>query len=92
MNLEQALQALEVRKMQLQSRIPAQASAMRTRYLKGMVDEEVEAARTRWMSTSAIPNTPFGLRASAVTLAGANLFLPNSPREEQLPAIEPKRF
>ena len=32
--------------MELLSRIPAQASAMRTRYLKGMVEEEVEAART----------------------------------------------
>ena len=45
MNLEQALQALEVRKTQLQSRIPAQVSTMRTRYLKGMVEEEVEAVR-----------------------------------------------
>jgi hypothetical protein len=45
MNLEQALQALEIRKTQLQSRIPAQVSSMRTRYLKGVVEEEVEAAR-----------------------------------------------
>jgi hypothetical protein len=45
MNLEQALQALEVRKTQLQSRIPAHASTMRTRYLKGVVEEQVEAAR-----------------------------------------------
>ena len=45
MNLEQALQALEVRKTQLQSRIPAHASAMRTRYLKEVVAEEVEAAQ-----------------------------------------------
>jgi hypothetical protein len=45
MNLEQALQALEVRKTQLQSRIPAQVSTMRTRYLKGVVEEQVEAAR-----------------------------------------------
>ena len=45
MNLEQALQALEIRKMQLQARIPAQVSTMRTRYLKGVVEEEVEAAR-----------------------------------------------
>jgi len=45
MNLEQALQALEVRKTQLQSRIPAHAPAIRTRYLKEVVEEEVEAAR-----------------------------------------------
>ena len=45
MNLEQALQALEIRKKQLQSRIPAQASAMRKRYLKEVATEEVEAAR-----------------------------------------------
>jgi hypothetical protein len=45
MNLEQALQALAVRKTQFQSRIPAQVSTMRTRYLKGVVEEEVEAAR-----------------------------------------------
>jgi hypothetical protein len=45
MNLEQAMQALEVRKTQLQSRIPAQISILRTRYLKGVIEEEVEAAR-----------------------------------------------
>lgn len=45
MNLEQALQALEVRETQFQSRIPVQGSTMRRRYLKGMVEEEVEAAR-----------------------------------------------
>ena len=45
MNLEQALQALEVRKTQLQSRIPAQISTLRTRYLKGVIEEEVEAAQ-----------------------------------------------
>lgn len=39
------MQALEVRKTQLQSRIPAHAPAIRTRYLKEMVEEEVEAAR-----------------------------------------------
>jgi hypothetical protein len=45
MNLEQALQALEVRKTKFKSRIPAQVSTMRTRYLKGVVEEQVEAAR-----------------------------------------------
>ena len=45
MNIEQAIQALETQKRQFQSKIPAGASAMRTRYLAEMVDEEVEAAR-----------------------------------------------
>ena len=45
MNLECALQALEARKAQLQSRIHARVSTMRTRLLKGVVEEEVEAAR-----------------------------------------------
>jgi len=45
MNIEQAFQALEAQKRQFQSKIPAHASVMRTRYLGEMVDEEVEAAR-----------------------------------------------
>jgi hypothetical protein len=45
MNFEQALQALEDRKQQLQSRIPARASAMRRRHLNKLVEDEVEAAR-----------------------------------------------
>jgi hypothetical protein len=45
MNIEQAFQALEAQKRQFESRIPAHASGMRTRYLREMVDEEVEAAR-----------------------------------------------
>jgi hypothetical protein len=45
MNIEQAFQALEAQKGQFQSKIPAHASVMRTRYLGEMVDEEVEAAR-----------------------------------------------
>jgi hypothetical protein len=46
MNLEQALQALAEREKKFLSRIPAQASAMRKRYLREMVEEEVDAART----------------------------------------------
>ena len=45
MNLEQALQALEDRKTKFQSRIPAQASPMRKRYLMEMVEDEVDAAQ-----------------------------------------------
>ncbi len=45
MNLEQALQALKDREKKFQSRIPAQASPMRKRYLKEMVEDEVDAAR-----------------------------------------------
>ncbi len=45
MNHEQAMQALELRERQFLSRIPAHASQMRTRSLRGMVQEEVEAAR-----------------------------------------------
>jgi len=44
-NIEQALQALEVRKQQFQSMIPAQASRMRTRFLQQMAEEQVAAAR-----------------------------------------------
>lgn len=46
MNLEQALQALAEREKEFLLRIPAQASAMRKRYLQEMVADEVEAART----------------------------------------------
>jgi hypothetical protein len=45
MNMEQALQALEARRKQFQSKIPPNASPMRTRYLREMVEEQVEAAR-----------------------------------------------
>ena len=45
MNLEQALQALEVQQRQFQSRIPARASRLRTRYLRSVAEDEVEAAR-----------------------------------------------
>ena len=45
MNLKQASQTLEDQKAKFLSRIPAQASTMRKRYLKEMVEEEVEAAR-----------------------------------------------
>jgi hypothetical protein len=45
MKIEQAMQALEDRKRQFQSRIPARASKMRTRYLREMAEEQVEAAR-----------------------------------------------
>ena len=45
MNLDQALQALEDRKIKFLSRIPVQASPMRKRYLKEMVDDELDAAR-----------------------------------------------
>ena len=45
MNLEQALQALEDRKTKFQSKIPAQASPMRKRYLMEMVEDEVDAAQ-----------------------------------------------
>jgi len=45
MNIEQALEAVEVRKQQFHARIPAGASMMRTRYLREMVEEQVEAAR-----------------------------------------------
>jgi len=34
-----------IRKTQLQSRIPAQVSTMRTRFPKGVVEEQVEAAQ-----------------------------------------------
>ena len=43
--MEQALQALEVQERQFQSMIPAHASRMRTRYLKQMAEQQVEAAR-----------------------------------------------
>ncbi len=44
MNKEQAFRELAVRKNQFQSRIPAHASKMRMRFLKGMVEDEVDAA------------------------------------------------
>jgi hypothetical protein len=44
MNREEAFQALELRKRRLQSRIPAHASRLRTRYLEHVVEEQVEAA------------------------------------------------
>ncbi len=43
--MEQALQALEVQKRQFQSRIPAHAPMMRTRYLRHMAEDQIEAAR-----------------------------------------------
>ena len=44
MTKEQAFQALEVQKRQFESRIPARASKMRTRFLREMVEDEIEAA------------------------------------------------
>ena len=45
MNREAALQTLEEEKKRLAAKIPATASHLRTRHLKYMVEEEVEAAR-----------------------------------------------
>ena len=45
MNTEQALQALELQERRFQSMIPVHASRMRTRYLKQMTEQQVEAAR-----------------------------------------------
>jgi hypothetical protein len=45
MNRDEAVRALEERKRKLQSRIPASAPLLRARYLRNVVDDEVEAAR-----------------------------------------------
>jgi hypothetical protein len=44
MNKEQAFQALEAKKKHFRSKIPANASKMRLRFLQGLVEDEVDAA------------------------------------------------
>jgi hypothetical protein len=45
MSRDEAMQALEECKRKLQSRIPSSAPLLRARYLRNVVDDEVEAAR-----------------------------------------------
>ena len=45
MNVGQAQEELETRRAQFLSRIPAHAPRMRERYLREMVEEQIEAAR-----------------------------------------------
>jgi hypothetical protein len=71
MNKEAALQALEKEKKRLEARIPTTASQLRTRHLKHVVEEEVEAARKH---LQAVYEAGFelGLGLTAVEEARAN--------------------